>query len=245
MQKFNLADFDAVAFDVEGTLADTIPAHHTSRLESFDLHGYGHITHEQHGLGVTYGSTTADIVGGILHATGHIEKTGPFSEHPEVQKIIVTKDELFTKLAAQGFEEMPGAIDFVHAIAKHFAGRMALVTSANERFVLPFLERYKLGHYFSPELIVSEDTVITKGLRSKPAPDPYRLAMERLGSKKLLVFEDTVPGTAAAKAAGATVIALGFEPNNTRLLLSEGLNYPPDAVVHSYAEAKQLLGLSL
>ena len=243
MKQLHWTDFDAVAFDVEGTLADTIPTHHTSRIQAFQDHGYGHITHEEHQLASTYGSSTEDIAGGVLHAAGEIEKDGPFKHHPVVQKVAATKIQLFEQLAASGFHEMPGAADFVKSIAAKFEGRMALVTSSPERFVLPFLDRYDLAKYFPGELIISEDTVMMLGLEGKPSPDPYKLAMQRLQSKKLLVFEDTVPGAAAAKAAGATVIALGFELHNTELFKVGNIPYPPDVLVSSYVEAKELLGL--
>lgn len=51
MTEFKLTDFDAVAFDLEGTLADTMPTHHSTRLVAFEQHGFGHVTHEQHELG--------------------------------------------------------------------------------------------------------------------------------------------------------------------------------------------------
>jgi phosphoglycolate phosphatase-like HAD superfamily hydrolase len=35
MKKFNLANFDAIAFDVEGTLANTLPTHHNTRIKAF------------------------------------------------------------------------------------------------------------------------------------------------------------------------------------------------------------------
>lgn len=90
MSQLNLRDYDAVAFDVEGTLADTIPVHHEARLEAFKVHGFGHITREQHELGPTYGSYPVDIIGGVLHAAGEIEKNGTFKDDPTVQSVIVT-----------------------------------------------------------------------------------------------------------------------------------------------------------
>jgi beta-phosphoglucomutase-like phosphatase (HAD superfamily) len=244
MKHIDLQSFDAVAFDVEGTLADTIPTHHQARLNAFAQHGYGHITREQHELGPTYGSTTSDIVGGILHTAGAIEKTGPFKDHPTVQEVVATRTKIFGDLAAAGFQEMPGAIEFVHRIAKYFPGKMALVTSSPERFIMPFVEHENLMQYFPHNLIISGDTVHEEGLENKPAPDPFRLAMQRLGARKLLVFEDTVSGAASAKQAGATVIALGFDKHNAKLFASSTLPYPPDAVVANYAEAAQLLGMS-
>jgi HAD superfamily hydrolase (TIGR01509 family) len=243
MKKIRLEDFEAIAFDIEGTLADTIPTHHAARLEAFQNHGYGHITREQHELGPTYGSSTADIIGGILRATGEIQQDGPFKHHPAVQEVIASKMQLFEKSAAKGFDEMPDATHFVRLISAIFMGRMALVTSSPERFVLPFLDRYDIAKYFPKDYIISEDTIIAQGLEGKPAPDPYQLAMGRLGTSNLLVFEDTVSGVASAKAAGATVIALGFEPNNTKLFKSSDLPYPPDALVSNYTEARKLLNL--
>ena len=46
--------------------------------------------------------------------------------------------------------------------------------------------------------------------RGKPDPEPYRLAMERLGvaPAATLVIEDATPGIRSARAAGARVIAV-------------------------------------
>lgn len=243
MKHFDLTDFDAVAFDVEGTLADTIPTHHEARLQAFATHGYGHITRAQQELGPTYGSTPHDIIGGILHAAGEIEKSDPFKNHPTVQAIVATRVKVFGDLAAAGFKEMPGASQFVHDIAKHFQGKMALVTSSPEQFVRPFIEQEGLAQYFPHEYIISADTIQAEGLENKPAPDPFKLAMQRLDAKKLLVFEDTVSGAASAKQAGATVIALGFDKHNAKLFAAGKLPYPPDVVVANYDEAKKVLGM--
>ena len=239
--QFKLADFDAVAFDIEGTLADTIPTHHAARLQAFAEHGFGHITSEEHDLGSTYGSTNYDIAGGILHTAGHIDKIRPFSEHPIVQKVVATKDIIFDKLAAEGFMAQPGAAEFVKIIGEHFPGKVALVTAASLRHVQPFIEQFGLDKVVRSELIITDETVHEFGLMPKPSPDPYKLAKHWLQAQKLLVFEDTLPGIRAGKQAGATVIALGFDAHNRRLFLQA--DYPPDAVVMSYAEARQLLGL--
>ncbi len=243
MKQLGWEDFDAVAFDVEGTLADTIPTHHAARLEAFEAHGYGHITREQHELGPTYGSSTHDIIGGVLHAAGVIQKDGPLKQHPVVQEVVATKNRLFEQASSNGFNEMPEAANFVRAIAAKFSGHMALVTSSSRRFVLPFLAKYSITDYFPENLIITEDTIVANELEGKPAPDPYILAMQRLETNRLLVFEDTVSGVASAKAAGATVIALGFDQHSTQLFEAGGLTYPPDVLVRNYAEAKTLLGL--
>jgi beta-phosphoglucomutase-like phosphatase (HAD superfamily) len=243
MRKIRLEDYDAVAFDVEGTLADTIPTHHKARKQAFDEHGYGHITSQQHELGPTYGSSTADIIGGVLHAAGEIKQGGPFKEHAVVQDVMASKMQFFGEYAAEGFDAMPGAVDLLRAIAAERIGKAALVTSSRLQFVTPFLERYDLTQYFPDDLIISEDTVEVEGLEGKPSADPYKLAMRRLHAEKLLVFEDTVPGVMSAKKAGAAVIALSFDNESARLFAGNQLEFPPDAVAKDYDEVRKILGI--
>ena len=243
MKQLNIAMFDAVAFDLEGTLADTIPAHHKARLAAFAQHGYGHITDREHDLGPTYGSSSSAIIGGILRAAGEISKDGPYESHPVVQAIAVTRMQLFENLCSSGFNEVPGAANFVHLVASRFHNKMTLVTSCQRKFVAPFISRYGLGVYFSGEHVIAEETINELGLALKPEPDPYKLAMERLKSKNMLVFEDTIPGVVAAKRAGATVVALAFDELNLALFQSSALVHPADVIAKSYSQAASILGL--
>lgn len=243
MTKLILSDFDAVAFDVEGTLANTIPTHHSTRIEAFEQYGFGDVTREQHELGPIYGSSHTDITGGVLHAAGLIDTTVPFDENPVVLDIISAKGVLFDKAAKKGFDAMPGAVRFVLAIAPHFMGKMALVTSSEEAYVHPFIKRYGLDAYFPADLVIGHETVVAEGLEVKPSGDSYRLAMKRLHAKNMLVFEDTVPGVIAGKKAGATVVALCFDENSSRLFRGKNLPYPPDVIVCDYEEAATVFGL--
>jgi beta-phosphoglucomutase-like phosphatase (HAD superfamily) len=243
MKELRLTDFDAVAFDVEGTLADTVPTHHNTRITAFEQHGFGHITRDQHELGPTYGSSHFDILGGILHAAEEIDNSVPFHQNQTVLDVIATKAALFQAEAAKGFEVMPGAIQFVELIAPHFLGKMALVTSSEEGFIFPFIERYNLEEYFPKRLVIGHESIIAEGLTPKPSGDPYMLAIQRMKAKNMLVFEDTVPGVASAKRAGATVIALGFDAANSKLFRADKLEFPPDMVVDDYSDAASLLKL--
>ena len=66
----------------------------------------------------------------------------------------------------------------------------------------------RLAHvgFRRPSVLVTADDV----QRGKPAPDPYLVAAERLGvaPKRCVVVEDAPAGVAAARAAGARVIAV-------------------------------------
>lgn len=82
-------------------------------------------------------------------------------------------------------------------------GRWAIVTSGTRR-----LAETRLAHvgFRRPSVLVTADDV----QRGKPAPDPYLVAAERLGvaPKRCVVVEDAPAGVAAARAAGARVIAV-------------------------------------
>ncbi len=242
--KLSLSQFEAVAFDLEGTLADTIPTHHATRSVAFERHGFGHITKEQHALGPTYGSSHFDIIGGVLYAAGEIDSRVPFSQNQTVLDVVATKSALFAEAAAKGFEAMPGAVRFVSKLAPRFLGNLAIVTSSEEVFANAFLERYDLKRHFADRLVIGHETVINEGLEVKPSGDPYTLAMRRLGTTRLLVFEDTVPGVVSAKKAGATVIALAFDKHNANLFRNGQLEYPPDLLVTDYEEAAIALGVA-
>lgn len=238
-RSFKLSDFDAVAFDVEGTLSNSIPLHHETRLAAFTEHGLGHITKEQHALGPTYGSTSDVIAAGILHAAGEIER--PDTEHPLVQQIVKTRLKLFDEKAQGGFDEQPGATDFVKTIARHFPDKVALVTAGMMRWIEPFMVRFGLDTIIQQDLIICSEVINDLGLNQKPAPDPYMLAKKRLGATRLLVFEDTIPGITAAKRAGAVVIAMSYDKHSAERFASAA--YPPDAVAMDYAQARKFLGV--
>ena len=99
-----------------------------------------------------------------------------------------------------GLREVPGVRRFLEGLA---TGSWAVVTSCG-----PHLARLRLTSVQLPipEIVVTSNDVS----QGKPAPDAYQLGARRLGHDPAtcLVFEDAPPGIAAARAAGARVIAL-------------------------------------
>jgi len=99
-----------------------------------------------------------------------------------------------------GLAEVPGIRQFLATLP---AGSWAVVTSCG-----PALARLRLTAVGLPipEIVVTSDDVA----QGKPSPDGYQLGARRLGhdAAACLVFEDAPPGIAAARAAGARVIAL-------------------------------------
>jgi len=103
-------------------------------------------------------------------------------------------------------------------------GQWTIATSGRHRTATTRLAHTGLPH---PDALVTADDV-TQG---KPAPDPYRLAAERLGTdpSECIVFEDAPAGVESAHRAGARVIAVASTNSPDALAAA-------DAVVDRLAE---------
>ncbi|KAL8941448.1 MAG: hypothetical protein Q9216_002221 [Gyalolechia sp. 2 TL-2023] len=102
--------------------------------------------------------------------------------------------------------EIPGARSLLAAL-DHANAPWAIVTSGTRALLTGWLDVMNLSH--PNNLVVAED--VSAG---KPAPDCYRLGVEKLGlitekaQAEILVIEDSPAGVLAGKAAGCQVIGL-------------------------------------
>ena len=104
---------------------------------------------------------------------------------------------------------MPGAAEAVRAASVPVP--TAIVTSSNRETLTLVCDQLDL-HGLVTATVTAEDCT-----RSKPDPQPFTLAAQRLGvpCERCLVFEDSAAGVQAAQAAGATVIAIGDESGHS------------------------------
>jgi len=98
----------------------------------------------------------------------------------------------------------PAAVERIHAA---FGGRIACASGADRFKVELQLARCGLARFFAGRVFSGHEMP-----RSKPAPDVYLAAAAALDAdpRRCAVIEDTVPGTTAGVAAGATVF--GYSP---------------------------------
>ncbi len=184
----------AFLFDCDGTLVDTMGAHHASWEATFrSLHpgpvelDYGRFC----ALGGMSGLEVAERLSvwvGVSHDLG---------------ELVRRKREHFLSR-----EEACPAIEPVAALARRLAGEgrpMAVVSGGHRAAVERTLLLAGLRGLF-PVVVTPEDV-----LRGKPAPDMYLLAADRLGvaPSECLVLEDGPPGVDAAVAAGMRVVGIG------------------------------------
>lgn len=115
-----------------------------------------------------------------------------------IAQTALRREEVFAEI---GITVLPGARD---VLAMTRERPRALVTGSSRVEVTQVLPL--IGEHARFDAIFAAEDVP----RSKPAPDGYRMAMERLGlpAHECLVIEDSVAGIAAGRAAGCLVIAV-------------------------------------
>jgi len=116
------------------------------------------------------------------------------------------------KLIENEIPFFPGVITFLKALSReHAVGLVSMATLAEAGYVL---ERAQIEHLFSV-IVTAEDVSVCK-----PAPDCYRIALEKLNEKRraerllpllpeeCLVIEDSPPGIESGKGAGMRTLGV-------------------------------------
>ncbi|MES3035204.1 MAG: HAD-IA family hydrolase [Gemmatimonadota bacterium] len=186
-------EFAAYLFDLDGTLVDSMPVH----LRAWDA------ALQRVGLTVPFDAELFYSLGG----TPTLESAVIFRDHYglsfDAPQLVVDKEEIYLDLLHDVH-----LIEPVAEIARRVAltHPVAVVTGGGPEIAYPALDATGLRALF-PVVITPEDVAPGRG---KPHPDMFLLAAQRLGAapSSCLVFEDALPGVAAAKAAGMQVVVV-------------------------------------
>ena len=121
------------------------------------------------------------------------KKTGAKLDEQELKALEV----LYYQEATALQQLLPGVIDYLVA-ARQLGLKTAVASSSTRKWVMDHLNRFGIGGQFDA-IVCREDVK-----RTKPDPDLYRTALERLGVSpaEAIAFEDSTNGVHAAKAAG-------------------------------------------
>jgi len=189
-----LHGLEAVLFDMDGTLilsedrcdraiTALLKAHGVSVDPAFDLSRFHGITWE------TIGVQLAE----------RWPLPGAIDVAAELQR------QFHETFVAEPPPRVPGAREAVAAAAAVVP--IAIVTSSNRETLILVCDQLDL-HGLVSATVAAEDCT-----ESKPSPEPFALAADRLGvdPRRCLVFEDSVAGVQAGEASGAAVIAIGSE----------------------------------
>lgn len=188
----------AVIFDFDGVIVDSEPLHYGSLREALRPEGI-HLDEDEYRK--TY--LAYDDRGAIRLA---LERHGVRWDGERVESIARRKARDFERLLP-GVPFFAGARELVEALAAEMA--VGIASGALRSEIEGILRAGGLLGAFAT--IVGADDV----QRGKPDPEPYLTAMQRLRHRapdlqpaECLVFEDSVPGILAARAAGMTVIGV-------------------------------------
>jgi len=174
---------DALLFDCDGTLADTMPAHYRGWLTVTEAHGIAFDEDRFYSLG---GRPTRDIVATLAAEKGIVI---------DLEHAVHAKERAFLAQLAHVQPIAP-----VVEVVLRSRGRipMAVVTGGYQSVCRKILDHVGITAAFDT-IVASEDTS-----RHKPDPDPFLEAARRLGVRPecCVVWEDSDLGIEAARRAG-------------------------------------------
>ena len=213
------SNFQAVLFDWDGCLADTL---------SIWLSSYRDLCHQRR-----------------LYPTDK-QITDQFGEWDGCLKLGVTDIEQYREQLGQMTRERmellglyPGVKKTLATIAK-LKLPMAIVTSSWAEKIQPTIIRHKIDGYF--QVIVDREMVTNQ----KPDPEPVLKALELLGiaqndKKKVLMVGDSPKDILASRAAGVTSV-LFFPPDHNLIYdKNEVLVTQPDFVIDDFNQLEKIV----
>jgi HAD superfamily hydrolase (TIGR01509 family) len=210
----------AIFIDLDGTLADTLSGFYFIYDSFLKSHGKQGSREE-----------FTELVGPSIPEVIEILKKrhGITSSFDDLQREYAVA---IMRHYRSGVKLYPGAKEFlVEARNKGF--QLALVTSALKSMAETFLHSHGIAELF--DLIVTGDEVE----HSKPDPQIYKLAIERLGLEpfEAVAIEDAVKGIQSAQAAGLGVIGMCHPNAKFDLMTSSNDAYP---VVNGWSSLTEL-----
>ena len=185
MPQVNISDFSAVLFDLDGVIVDT--------------EGQYSLFWKQ--IGEEYMPGVPDFALAIKGRT----LTQIYDTYfPDAADRAAITERLNAFERQMDFPYIAGAREFLEALQAQGVPT-AIVTSSNCDKMACLYARHPEIKNLVTAVLTAEDA-----RRSKPAPDCYLAAAERLGAdiSKCIVFEDSPSGLAAGRASGAFVIGV-------------------------------------
>ena len=182
----------AVLFDFDGVIADTENIHVAAWQRTFGVMGW----EESDATCARAAELDDQVFVAEVFARRKIEDG-------DADGWAMRKQALAARLLADAPRVYPGVVELVGRLQEK--ARLAIVSTASRGDIETVLASAGLAGAF--EVIVSKDDAHAP----KPDPEPYRLALSRLGLApgEAVALEDSPTGLASARAAGVRVVAVG------------------------------------
>lgn len=181
----------AVIFDMDGVITDTMPKHYQAWRRSFAQEG---LTVAKRDVYLREGERGEEFL------ENHFRRRKEKMSAGLRQHLLKNKEAIFKSIVRPRF--ITGARSFLKRL-KREGFRLALVTGTSRGEVPRILPEY----YFN----LFDVTVTGSDVKcGKPSPEPYRMALQRLGipASAAVVLENAPLGITSAKKAGLRCFAL-------------------------------------
>jgi 16S rRNA pseudouridine516 synthase len=191
MNNMNLDDFEAVIFDLDGSLVDSMWMWKAIDIEYLDKFGIE-----------APGDLQKDIGG-----RSFVETAMYFKERFGITDSVEKIGDDWNKMAFDKYtNEVPlkdGAFEFL-SMCEEKGIKLGIASSNSTELIEQVLASHGIRNKFKS---IKSGTEVLKG---KPAPDVYLMVAKELDAapEKCLVFEDLVDGIKAGKNAGMKVVAV-------------------------------------
>ena len=201
----------AVIFDMDGTIADSEKIAQRVTKEFFENRGIV-LTREEEKI--IFGLNWKDLVKAILKSRGLDYN----------QNIKNTLKERYVRTMSRDVKALPGIYDLLAEVNKNL--KVGLATNSRRREVDIIFDKLGFHEYF--HLKLARDHV----KKGKPDPEIYLKAADTFRVKPLecVVFEDSIIGLMAAKAAGMKSVAI------VNTYSREELSNKADLIIDSYKD---------
>lgn len=210
----------AFIFDMDGVIVDSNPFHKIS-LKQF-CKKYGHDLSEDQLREKIYGRTNKDW---LVNVFGKLDEK-------QLNQYAEEKESLFREIYKNDVKPLAGLIDFLKRLDENKIAR-AIATSAPRANVDFTLSKTRTEKYFP---VILDDTFVTRG---KPDPEIYLKAAAALkfAPENCIVFEDSLSGVDAGKAAGCKVVGLttthsSEELKKTDFTINNFIDIDPKALIN-------------
>jgi beta-phosphoglucomutase len=196
----------AVIFDLDGVIVSTDEHHFQAWKQLADAEG------------IPFDRNANDRLRGVSRMESLeiiLAKSSRSYSATEKQKLAERKNDIYRKLlrGLSPSDVLPGVTATLQMLRER---GLKIAIGSSSKNAVPILRAIGLAEVFDA---IADGTQIT---RSKPDPEVFRLAAQRLGvsSEQCLVVEDAEAGVEAALAAGMSVLAVGSASGHPRATLS-------------------------
>jgi beta-phosphoglucomutase family hydrolase len=215
----------AFVFDMDGVIVDTNPYHKIALRQFAEKYGY-HLD-EEGMVKKIYGRTNKEWIPNLFGRTLSTEDVGRYGEE---------KEQLFRDLYEKDIVEVKGLTNFLEAAVKSGI-KMAIGTSAPRSNVDFVLKHTGLGEFFP---VILDESHVTHG---KPNPEIYIncAAALKFPPSQCIVFEDSLSGVAAGKAAGCHVVGVATthtaQELGTKVVIKDFTEMNPLEIISAFEKA--------